>query len=319
MRRTLRSGFTSTLLLAALASSGFTTTINLKSDFVEKYRLRVTVEATMAVDAASSAPKSLSQDADIHIAGRSEEIGLQFVAEPMNAYEAWGAFTLANQLATTGGSTSIKGVYRIWPEHGGTHAFTQGAATTADPGNTNPDHIFEVHPLTKFGPYDLTHTIRMIPGDLTGTLGYRYRDPEDAFAAYEAKAFTLTHNTNDDFYQAELTMVGYNYIAITIKPDFDTVMRVEDGAFINADVEAWDGTDILDDVRMVFVAGTEAMRALDNAERVPSNRRKKMRILAMPRLSFQKMWQIAMDSPGTTNTTIPYEMVVVGYAGIARN
>ena len=312
-----KCGFASVAVLAAALIAPFAATVKLRPEFVDQYRHRVTISATLAVDGAHNTPNSLANDGDIHIAGRSPDIGLRVVAEPMNAYEEWRAVILANQLEETGGSVSVTGVYRIWPEHSGAHTFTQGEPLDPQPG-TNPDHIFEIHPLTKFGPYDMTHMLRMIPGDLTGDLGFKYQNPVDAFARYNSATCTIKYAPGDEFYEIEMSQVGYNYVAMAIVPDFDTVMEVEDGTFVEAKVFNWAGDEIEDAVRMVFVRGSEAERALQNSARVPNISRKPMRVLAMPRLSFQGMWQLARDNPGSVTAPTPFEMIVVGYAGIAR-
>jgi len=49
----------------------------------------------------------------------------------------------------------IKGAWRIWNEHSGGQTFRQGAAV-APAESTNPDHVFEIHPVTEFGDQDVT-------------------------------------------------------------------------------------------------------------------------------------------------------------------
>lgn len=317
-----RKGFASVALLTVIAAAfPVTATVNLTPQFVEQYRFRATISATMAVDASHNTPNSLANDGDIHIAGRSPEIGLRIVAEPMNSYEEWRAVELAKSLKATGGTLSLTGVHRIWPEHAGANDFFQGAALDPIPGDTNPPHIFEVHPITKFGRYDLLHTLRMIPGDLTGTLGFRYKQAAAALNAYATRDCTIEFTPGDPFYRITMDVVGFNYVAIAIKPDLDSAIEVEDGTFVDAKVYKWDGTVVSESVRLVFVRGSEAERALQNAvrvERFSSRSVRTMRVLAMPRLSLQQVWSRANASPGTTTGPIPYEMVVVGYAGVTK-
>src|SRR5690349_2971885 len=59
--------------------------ITLKNSFIEKYKNRATIDATFKVDKAHKKPNPPTKDGDMHIAGRSTEVGLPIVAEIMNA------------------------------------------------------------------------------------------------------------------------------------------------------------------------------------------------------------------------------------------
>jgi hypothetical protein len=71
------------LLWPQLASAEIT--ITLRKDFIKTFENRVTIDATFTIDQAHKRPNPASKDADIHIAGRADEIGLAAVAEVMNA------------------------------------------------------------------------------------------------------------------------------------------------------------------------------------------------------------------------------------------
>ena len=69
-----------------------------------------------------------------------------------------GIMRLTVPAGMTGASNSeaipVTGVWRLWCEHGGDKAFVQGAAFP-EPTNTNPDHVFEIHPITAIGRLQL--------------------------------------------------------------------------------------------------------------------------------------------------------------------
>ena len=153
------SPITLTGLLLALALSLFTvyagadTTLDLKNEFIDTFKERATIEATFSVKFAHSKPKTPSpskpsNDGDIHISGTAPQIGLLTVAEILNAKDF--PQTLAFIQTRLGGqAVPMTGVWRIWPEHGGESHHVQGQADPDDITDTNPDHIFEIHPLTK--------------------------------------------------------------------------------------------------------------------------------------------------------------------------
>jgi hypothetical protein len=69
--------------------------------------------------------------------------------------------------------------------------------------NTNPAHVFEIHPITKIDSIDLSASLHKING-------YKYKEAEDAFSRYsnlrskiKQTAKTITIETNG---------IGYNYV-----------------------------------------------------------------------------------------------------------
>jgi len=136
--------------------------ITLTNAFIDKYKDRVTIDATYTVDGAHKKPNAPSQDGDLHVAGRAPEIGLASVAVIMNAASVPTAVSAAQQ-AEGGSAISISGVWRIWTEHGGDQQHIQGQALKpAD--TTNPDHVFQIHPITVIGGQAVLSTL--VPIDL---------------------------------------------------------------------------------------------------------------------------------------------------------
>src|SRR4051794_36382418 len=54
--------------------------LTLKSDFIEKYKNNVTIDADFLVDKAPPHEHSAAEDGDMHVAGRADQIGLPTVA-----------------------------------------------------------------------------------------------------------------------------------------------------------------------------------------------------------------------------------------------
>ena len=93
--------------------------ITLKKDFIKKFENRVTIDATFTIDLAHKTPNPASKDADIHIAGRADEIALAAVAELMNAAGQAKALALVKNAQSSGTPVKMTGAWRIWCEHGG--------------------------------------------------------------------------------------------------------------------------------------------------------------------------------------------------------
>jgi hypothetical protein len=171
-------------LLAALAPPRADTTLELKNDFIETFRNRATIEATFAPKFAHAKPKKPSpskpsDDGDIHISGTAPEIGLLTVAEIMNAADF--PVTLKHVQDNLGGTIQMVGVWRIWPEHGGESHHVQGEADPSEITETNPDHIFEIHPLTQVGPFSVRSGFHSIPN-------FKTKNAQDAFQNYEGRS-----------------------------------------------------------------------------------------------------------------------------------
>jgi hypothetical protein len=152
------TALTSALLLLSVSASA-DTTLELKNDFIEAFKNRATIEATYSVKFSHPKPKTpspgkSSNDGDIHISGTAPEIGLLTVAEIMNAKDFLNVVKFVHDREGSNVAIAMTGVWRIWPEHGGESLHVQGEADPAEITDTNPDHIFEIHPLTKVGSCD---------------------------------------------------------------------------------------------------------------------------------------------------------------------
>src|SRR5262249_11405646 len=123
------------------AQAGKDIFITLKNDFIEKYKLRATIETKFTVDAVGKIhpPK---EDGDLHFAGRADEVKLAMVAEIMNAKDEKDAVAAVKKAE---GKEPIKvaGAWRIWCEHAGGGSHTQGKELKKFT-TSNPDHVFEI-------------------------------------------------------------------------------------------------------------------------------------------------------------------------------
>jgi hypothetical protein len=133
------------------------------------------------VDAAHKKANDPKKDGDMHVAGRSPDIGLAVVAEIQNAKDVPNATQIIHSVEGSNQQISVRGVWRIWPEHGGdkTHNQASGAGPKyTGKGPTNPPHVFEIHPVLKVENEDVTSTLRPIKD-------FDPKDARDAFTRYE--------------------------------------------------------------------------------------------------------------------------------------
>ncbi len=282
------------------------TSVTLNNSFIEKYKDRVTIDATFTVDKTSKIhPPSL--DGDIHIAGRAPEIGLAAVAEIMNAkLERQGAVKRVQSIEGTNSSIPLTGAWRIWSEHGGEDVEAQGGDVQPLPSSGAP-HVFQIHPVSKVDGHSITHTF-------APTAGFQYKDADTAFTAYERtscqivpKGTTTTIITNK---------VGFNYteFVIVIRSD-EPPHAVQDGTMIFADVQDLQGEDIVKRRRMVFVKDTDAEAAVLRLHTGDT-----LHVIGIPRIDLALVsWRVSAAAdpnrrekfPQVLNWSLPYEMIVV--------
>lgn len=155
------AGLALTLLVAPLGTRA-EIEITLKNSFIEAYKNRATIQANYVIDKAHKKPNPPSKDGDLHVAGRTAEVGLPIVAEIMNA-KFQKAVDFVHKNEGTGEPVVIAGAWRIWCEPGGSGPHVQGEPL--EPFQTgNPDHVFEIHPITKLGDSSLLDSLGPIVG-----------------------------------------------------------------------------------------------------------------------------------------------------------
>jgi len=272
--------------------------ITLKNSFIEKFKNRATIDASFTVDKAHHRPNPPSKDGDLHAAGRAPEIGLPAVAEVMNARFEQPALDLIHQSEETSQAVQIRGVWRLWCEHGGDVAFHQGSPLT--PFNTtNPPHVFQVHPLTEVGNQHLEDSFK--PTD-----GFTYKDAGQAFRAYENLKSHITPGASET--TITTTMAGFNYVEFVLQLNEDPTHTIDDGLTVRAAVLDLQGELLVRERRMVFVAGTQPFEKVKTLHQGDS-----LHVVGIPRIDLALLSFRAAHKtqPGILDWSLPYEMVVV--------
>jgi hypothetical protein len=276
--------------------------ITLKKSFIKDFKDRVTIDADFIVDKAHPHPNPPAKDGDMHVAGRDPKIGLPIVAEIMNAKFQTSAVNRVHAVEGKGEPLKLSGAWRIWCEHAGTKAQVQGKALTPFT-TTNPDHVFEIHPITKIDNISLVSSFVPIKGFPT-------KDAHDAFVNYEnvrclikPNADTLTLTTN---------MAGYNYVEFILELN-ETPVTLEDGLAALCKTRDLEGELLIRNRRMLFVKGTAP------AEKVaPLKAGNRLHVLGIPRIDLALVsWRVDhADDPEykaeePLKWNLPYEMLIV--------
>lgn|SRR5690242_13156735 len=299
------------LVLVALGSfglswSGSAATLVLKRAFVEEFKDRATIDANFVVDHAHKRPNKPADDGDMHVAGRApKEIGLPMVAEIMNAADSGvqGAISVIHTNEGKDAPLAVSGAWRVWFEHPPSQGSQIQGANVPKAGNTNPDHCFEIHPITKVGGSDLTSTFHDVKG-------FEGKDAEKAFNAYEKLKITL--RATKSAVTMDSTKTGFNYVKFTMQAT-SALKRLKDGGFaITANVLPPEGDEdeaLAQGVRMIFVPGTapwkRAMAGLGTGD--------ELEVLGIPRVNLNAISAAINSKAGvpTGARKLPYEMIIV--------
>ena len=295
-------------VLVLLVSTLQAETLNLSMNFVNQCKNRATLATQFELDAHLNSPHKIGRsgdDGDIHMAGRAPEVQLPMVAELMNAgLDAQSASVdLMNQTAS-GQSLPVIGVWRIWFEHPSSGDQTQGDPVDV-PANTNPDHVFEIHPITNFGGQDVADSSLVPIVDPNDGHSYEAYPAGTAFAAYEKLQATVS--VSDTAVSITAKKAGYNYTEFVLEPAGQPTQG-DNGIFVLANI--YDVSDPENPVtaaphRMVFVDNTEPAKQLMS---LPQGQR--LHVLGIPRVNLAEV--AAVPGGNSVDLALPYEMIVVG-------
>jgi hypothetical protein len=220
------------------------------------------------------------------------------VAEIMNAASEPAAVDLIHKVEGTNKTVAMTGVWRLWCEHGGSSQQTQGAKL-AKILTTNPDHVFEIHPITNLDGASLTETFHAIEG-------FQPKDTYQAFLSYENKKSQISIGSKTT--TIVTSMGGFNYVSFIMQITGDP-LEVPDGRFLMAKVEDLEGEVVAHNRRMVFVKDTPPEQLVRNLAKGSC-----LSVLGIPRIDLAVIsWRThnAKARPGVLNWTLPYEMVIV--------
>ena len=276
--------------------------VTLNNTFIEQHKHRATVEATFTVDKAHRQPNPPSKDADMHIAGRAPEIQLPIVAELMNAADDKVALDIIRSAEKTGTPIEMAGAWRLWCEHGGTSDQVQGAPLQKFT-TTNPDHCFELHPITRVEKHPTEASFHPIDP------GFRTKDAVTAFTAYEAVHSEIQFNAVKQTTTIFTNGIGFNYVEFIIELNEDPTFSTPDGGMmVMAAVQDLEGELIVRNRRMVFSPGTPPLKAVTALKKCG-----RLHVLGIPRMNLAVVsWRTRnrVARPEVLRWNLPYEMII---------
>jgi hypothetical protein len=275
--------------------------VRLKKAWVVAFADRTSMDATMDVRWAHENPNSAAKDGDMHFSGVSPDVGFPFVAEVVNARlpGQQAAVAAIKQHQHSNGVLAITGAWRLWFEHPSARQ-TQGSKTDPfDPDDTNPDHSFEIHPVSRVGQLDLG-------GSFIPVAGYTPQTADVAFRYYDGKRVTIKGAKTSISIRSQL--VYYNYVDFRIELATEPT-PVQDGFVVDARVLNANNEEVANGLRrMIFVQGTRVAERIRNASAGD-----RLHVLGIPRISLNKVLTLVQNH-GTTrfDAPLPYEMIIVG-------
>lgn len=302
----------------------FTSTLALSQQFVETYKNRALIETDLRVD--RYPPKGphpvgrSGEDGDIHIAGRDTVVKLPFVAEIMNpryflTLDGEESRNFMDVLKGTSPERPVPlvGAWRLWFEHPGKEQVM--GARVPIPKDTSPPHVFEVHPVTRFGDIDTLPSLIEIKNykkDFTGQLkSYDAHRGAVTVPYYECLRSSVTAKDMTGG-RAGIMIASkkaqYNYteliIELAAKPK-----QVNDCIMVLAHVyDSFERGHRLTNKlrRMIFVKDSPPALGLEEYAKGDM-----LRVLGIPRINLNEVAAVARKSGGESEfLNLPYEIIV---------
>ena len=274
-------------------------TIVLSNRFINTYANRATIDATVDIAYAAQRPHSNATDGDEHASRNVKKIGLVTVVEIMNAREPDERNAVA-ELGEGGNKTvSIVGFWRLWPEHAGAADFVQ--SDEADEiTNTNPPHVFEIHPVLTIDGIPVEHSLQPIAD-------YPVSNAADAFAHYDAARCEISRSLTTTTISTK--QLGNNYVAFELAfTDESTLKPTDDGGYeFFGEVRDPRTHSVLEPkVRMIAAPGTSIKTHI--AKIRPGDT---LVVWGIPRIDLSLVGYRAKH-PTAAHWSLPYEMMLVG-------
>jgi hypothetical protein len=284
------------------ATNALAGSVTLKKAFIEKYKNRATIDAQFIVDHAHKKANPPEKDGDMHVAGRSQQqVGLPMVAEVMNAKAQLKAVDDIHAGEGKNQAVAVTGAWRFWFEHPSAEPQIQGSAFPV-PSNTNPDHCFEIHPITKFAGDP-------VPGSFQFVKGFAPYDAEKAFGSYEK--LTVALQVTNTAVTITSPKAGYNYTHFFLEFVGQPKQLDDGGAVVLANVlSKSNGEPVAENIRMIFVPGTPPA---DKLKKDKPGEGDEWHVLGIPRVSLAAISSWVKNGGGSiSRRKLPYEIIIVG-------
>jgi hypothetical protein len=299
---------------AAHKTQGGGIVIELDNQFIADYENKATIESEFTIVKLSQV-HGPAEDGEVHVGGWSDAAGLATVSEVMNAATSGKEARLAFASALAAGKkVTATGAWRIWCEHGGTTPQIQAKGPKPEgdlPGAapSNPDHVFEIHPVTSVKVGDqVTDAAKAIGA----TPGFTPYPAGEAFLpGYEKLTCTIIPRKDRTRIITEASR--YNFAEFVFQLDEDP-FDLGDGHGVIGTIFTTGGEQQVRNRRVVFVKGTAA-------DEVGKAARKgdRLQLTGIPRISLKLVQyrlqhrEALREQHGTDplGWRLPYEMIAV--------
>jgi hypothetical protein len=275
--------------------------IEVYKSFIEHYKNRVTIDTALRVDQAWQKPNPPYMDGDFHFSGRTRQVGLPTVGEIVNAAYETGAMDRILVAEKTQHPLKISGVWRLWPEHAGTAEEEQGQKLP-ELESANPDHVFEIHPVTRIDGISLLGSFHPVEGFSPGDADTVFKLYQSVPCALRVKSKTVSIVTRKSL---------YNDVQFVMEIIDDHQDVVEDGRFVTASVRDLKGNLLVHRLSMVFMKDTPPEEVVRNLKRGS-----RLHVYGIPRVDFAEISRrIAgyRDNPKLLDENLPYEIIIIGF------
>jgi hypothetical protein len=318
------------IALLLIATPLFSAKITLNKKWIGQHMNEVTTSISMDVMDVKDRPNTPLADGDIHMGGKSLNAGLPLVAEIMNAGLPPEVKELKFAQSHSGKTIQMTGIWRLWFEHSPAGAAGQiqkinGPIKMTRPahvsGWTNPDHLFEVHPILSFGEKKADEMD--FPESVHFVNGIKQYDLKTVFSYYEKKTVKIAESGGaDGTISLDSTKSQYNYVKFVVRLQGKAVQtKSKDGYRLFGEIDDLKGNPIkleCDDEdacvrRMVVANDTEPFRFLKLS---PGKSMDGSCFLALgiPRINLERINFILQNPDDFKGHPIhlPYEMILVG-------
>lgn len=200
-------------------------------------------------------------------------------------------------------TVEVTGAWRLWAEHGGGDPHVQGKKLTKFT-TTNPDHVFEIHPVTQVNDIDARDSLEITGKPIEG---FRFKAADDAFQSYENVRLTITPGAKTT--KLTTSMAGFNYVEFLIELVADPI-DLPDGKKVFASVLDLEGELLVRKRRMIFIKDTPPEIAVRNLHVGDT-----LHVVGVPRVNLTLLrWRLAnaKSRPEVLTWNLPYEMIIVG-------
>jgi len=158
----------------------------------------------------------LSEDEDLHFSLNAPVMNTPVVCELMNALSvppeaqqdhAYWEDRFA-RLFSTGAPVTVRGVFRLWPDHASSHDSEEPAAPTS-----NPPHVLEIHPVSGVSAGGLSFDTRASIAPITfDGEEYPYKDPGRWGDMLSHDIHTsIIRRDGKEYLELQTPQVGFNY------------------------------------------------------------------------------------------------------------